>query len=52
LLALAIDSNWQSWVLAVAALVYGAIILMMIIMLVIKSGHTCYKKREKASKIK
>ena len=47
----ALDSSWQLWLLAIAAFVYGAVILTMIIVLVIKSGHTCYKKREKTSKV-
>jgi hypothetical protein len=51
LLANLFDSNWQLWLLAIAALAYGAIILTMIIVLVLKSGQACYREREKASKV-
>ena len=51
MLANTLGSSWQLWLLAIAAFIYGAIILTMIIVLVIKSGHACYKKKEKTGKV-
>ena len=51
MLAAILDSNWEWWALTALAFIYGAVILTMIIVLVIKSGHTCYKKKERASKV-
>jgi hypothetical protein len=48
--ALILDTDWQWWLLAAGAFVYGTAILTMILVLVIKSGHTCFKRKSKASK--
>lgn len=45
MLAQVFDLNWEWWALAALAFIYGAVILMMIIVLVVKSGHTCYKRK-------
>ena len=51
-MAFILDTDWQWWLLAVGAFVYGAAILTTILVLVIKSGHECFKKKGKAGKVK